>query len=199
MFIMSEPFFIISCARAGSTLLRSILNSHSKIAIPLESLFIIDYLKTEITDLDLLKELIIKEYEIKEWGIELKYSDFINCKNSMDLIAKIHELYINKYNKESWGQKTPRFVRHADLLKSKFPNAKFIIIVRDPRSVVSSLINSNVHKSNLYYACLRWNKDVNYGKRIKKTFPESTKVILYEELVAKPNVIMSDICSFFRL
>ena len=41
----APPFFIVGCGRSGTSLLREMLNSHSKLAVPLESLFIIDYLR----------------------------------------------------------------------------------------------------------------------------------------------------------
>jgi len=196
---MSTPFFIIGCGRSGTTLLRAMLNSHPKVAIPLESLFIVDYLQRQDIDPVIIRELMTKEYEIKAWGLKLYPSDLYDCDTVAEMIEKIHRLYALKHNKVIWGQKTPRFVRYGDLLKKAFPQAKFINLIRDPRAVVSSLISSNVHRSNPYYACRRWNNDVFSGLQLEKKYPESTIRIMYEDLVSKPTETLQRICSFLNL
>jgi len=35
-----SPFFIVGCQRSGTTVLRLILNQHSKVAIPFETAFV---------------------------------------------------------------------------------------------------------------------------------------------------------------
>ena len=75
---------------------------------------------------DLTSDEFINNIERREYGAVL--SSFMNT------ITK-------KQNKKRWVEKTPwhcRFVR--EILKD-FPNAKFILIVRDPRDVIISITN----------------------------------------------------------
>ena len=39
---LQSPFFIVGCGRSGTTLLRTMLNHHPNVAVPVESLFIVD-------------------------------------------------------------------------------------------------------------------------------------------------------------
>ncbi len=195
---MISPFFIVGCGRSGTTLLRSMLNSHKDIAIPLESLFIIDYLKSE-KPIQILKKLILDEYEIKEWGIELKPEMVESAKEKKGLIDNVHEIYTDKNKKEIWGQKTPRFIRYGRLLKKYYPDAKFIHLIRDPRAVVSSLIESDVHQSNVLYGSRRWINDVKKGIMLKERYPEDVLEIRYEDLVSDTKKELQRICRFLEI
>jgi hypothetical protein len=176
------------------------LNNHPMVAIPLESLFIIDYLRAEgVIPLSRMKELMTREYEIAEWGIRIAVEDLDGCNNVKDLIDRIHTIYMKKLNKSIWGQKTPRFVRYGDLIKSVYPTAKFIHVIRDPRAVVNSLIRSNVHRSNVYYASQRWLRDVQAGLQLKEKFPQDVKQVLFEDLVTQPEDILLEICTFLGI
>ena len=196
---MQGPFFIVGCGRSGTTLLRSMLNSHPELSIPTESLFIIDYLRSkriQKTGNVQVAGMLAREYEVKEWGLDIDPSDLASCKSVPEIISKLHESYANKYNKKFWGQKTPRFVRHASLLKNAFPGCSFIHVIRDPRAVASSMILSNVHRSNSYFACKRWTKDVTAGLQIEQDYPACSIRITYEELIVNPQKTLSSICSF---
>jgi hypothetical protein len=163
------PFFIVGCGRSGTTLLRTMLNQHSQLAIPLESLFIVDYLRADpTTPPQTFLKLILKEYEFHEWAIPFSAADFDGCVTAQDFIDRAHALYMQQYGKVIWGQKTPRFVRFGKLLKQHYPGAKFIHVIRDPRAVVSSLIRSNVHHSNAYFAARRWLRDTNAGLSLQE-------------------------------
>lgn len=195
--IPQSPFFIIGCGRSGNTLLRAMLNQHPQIAIPLESLFIIDYLRVDpMVPIDKIKKLFVKEYEIKEWKLQITMEDFKGCQTSLDLINKVHELYMKKHQKTIWGQKTPRFIRDAVELKKIYPWAKFIHIIRDPRAVVNSLIESDAHRSNAYYGPMRWFNDVNLGLELKYKYPDSVLEVKYERLVIDPKGVLQEICNF---
>ncbi|MFC1809041.1 sulfotransferase [Candidatus Omnitrophota bacterium] len=197
---MNSPFFIIGCGRSGNTLLRVMLNMHSQIAIPLESLFIIDYLRcSRSLSLETLKRLIVKEIEIKEWDMNVALGDIQDCNTIVDVIERLHQLYLHKEKKTIWGQKTPRFIRYGEALKDVFPPAKFIHIIRDPRAVVNSLVKSPVHRSTFYHGALRWQRDVQFGFNLKKKYPDSVLEIFYEELVVSPGIALQRICDFLNI
>lgn len=194
------PFFIVGCARSGTTLLRTMLNQHSQLAIPLESLFMIDYLRTrKKVDPLKLKRLLLREYELKEWGIVFDERDFEGCVSARDFIDRVHELYARHLGKVIWGQKTPRFIRYGDLLKQHYPAARFIHVIRDPRAVASSLIRSNVHYSNAYYAARRWLRDVKAGLELQEKYPADVLNVRYEDLVSDPETWLRQICAFLQV
>jgi len=196
---MAEPFFIVGCGRSGTTLLRTLLNSHPAIGIPQESLFIIDYLRVgQRMDLAQLKRMLMQEPEIEEWGIHPVIEDLDGCQTIAEAIDRLHRLYLAPHGKQRWGQKTPRFVRSVGLILEHFPGSRFIHLVRDPRAVVSSLITSDVHRSNAYYAALRWAKDVGFGLAAEETYPSQVRRIRYEDLVTQVETTLVSISDFLE-
>jgi len=176
------------------------LSRHEAIAIPLESLFIVDYLRAgERVDLAQLKAMLLDEPEIREWGLVLRPEDIEGSETIEQAIEKIHQLYAESRGKSSWGQKTPRFVRHTELLHEHFPQARFVHLVRDPRAVVNSLIRSDVHRSNAYHGSLRWRRDVSLGLATEERYPDHTTTVYYEDLVRNPEVSLQTILRFLEL
>lgn len=193
------PFFIVGCGRSGTTLLRTLLNRHKKIAIPLESLFIIDYLRVQGRfDLEYLMSLVVREPELEEWGISVSVEDLADCVSVPQMISRLHEIYAFSKSKSRWGQKTPRFVRHLDLLGENFPNSKMIHLVRDPRAVVSSLIQSNIHRSNAYHGSLRWKMDVRAGLSYESEHGDRVMRVSYEDLVKNQENFIGGIAEFLK-
>jgi hypothetical protein len=188
----NAPFFIFGCGRSGTTLLRAMLNAHPRLAVPLESLFIVDYLQAD--DVERVKDLAASEYEIQEWGLRGVKSVVDGASTPRDVVASLHDAYAEKHGKERWGQKTPRLVRYADILRESFPNAKFIHVVRDPRGVVNSLINSDVHRSNALYASRRWVRDVTAGLQAEQK--HGALRVRYEDLVEDAEETLRRVMSF---
>ncbi len=195
--MLSRPFFIIGCGRSGTTLLRTILNRHPDISIPLESLFIIDYLKASASyDISTLIPMLVREPEILEWGIHPQAEDFKECRTISEVIDELHQIYLRAKGKKRWGQKTPRFVRETALLLNHFPDAKFIHVVRDPRAVVNSLIHSDVHHSNAYHASLRWRMDIKKGLELEDKHPQNVIRVHYEEMVRNTEHTLRQLLEF---
>ncbi len=198
--MQSNPFFIIGCGRSGTTLLRTILNRHADIAIPLESLFIIDYLKAAAShEISFLIPMLVREPEIAEWGIRPQVEDFKECQSISDVVNQLHQIYLQAKGKKHWGQKTPRFVRETALLLEHFPEALFIHVVRDPRAVISSLIHSDVHHSNAYHASLRWRMDVMQGLELEDKHHQRVIRVHYEDLVRDTENTLRQILEFLNL
>ena len=195
-----KPFFIVGCGRSGTTLLRSLLNNHPEIAIPLESLFLVDYLKvSKEFEFNYLKRMFLHEPELRDWGIEIQSEEVDGCTNIEDLIFRVHELYANSHGKSRWGQKTPRFVRFMDLILEHFPASRFVHLVRDPRAVANSLIHSNVHRSNPYHAAKRWSMDIHFGLDFEQRFPGILHRMSYESLVANPEDALQQLTDFLEI
>ena len=197
---LESPFFIVGCGRSGTTLLRRMIDAHPLLAVPVESLFMIDYLRARdhIADVP-YKRLILGEHEFSEWELSASESDLADCKSVVEVINDLHERYAAKEKAQFWGQKTPRFVRYGHLLKAVYPHAKFIHVIRDPRAVAISLRKSNVHRSNVYFGAQRWQKDVQAGLDLKRDFPNDVMEVSYETLVSETELTLREICDFLGI
>lgn len=198
--MIPSPFFIVGCGRSGTSLLRSLLNRHPRVAIPLESLFIVDYLRVASDfPLEQLKAMLVQEPEVREWGLKVSLSDLEDCPTIIECITRLHELYASQFGADVWGQKTPRLVRYLDLLESRFPTARIIHLIRDPRAVVNSLIRSDVHRSDAYHASLRWMNDVQHGLDSEVRCQEMILRLRYADLVTQPDQALSQVLAFIGL
>lgn len=196
----TPPFFIVGCGRSGTTLLRTMLNHHSSIAVPLESICILDYLRAAQTaNQRTLKLLFAREPEFRGWGLDLSVKEFDNCKNIKEMVNRVHLLYAKKHKKNIWGNKTPRFIRYGHLIKQIWPDAQFIHVIRDPRATASSLAKSRIHCSNPYFGAKRWLRDTHAGLQLKQQYPNDVLEIRYEDLVARPETTLKHVCAFLQI
>ena len=197
---MAGPIFVVGCGRSGTTLLRRFLNQHPQVGIPLESLFIVDYLRASPRiPIERMLGMLVREPELAEWGVRPTLAELKGSPTAAEAIDRLHRLYLAPRGKVRWGQKTPRFVRHLPLLQAHFPEAGFVHLVRDPRAVAASLIRSNVHRSTAYYAARRWRMDVDFGLAFEQASPQRILRVGYEELVANPERVLRKVCQFCDL
>jgi len=198
---MTEPpIFVVGCGRSGTSLLRRFLNQHSQVGIPLESLFIVDYLRASSqVEVDRMTGMLVREPELAEWGVHPTLADLQGCATIAEAIDRLHRLYLTPRGKSRWGQKTPRFVRQLPLLNHHFPGSRFVHLVRDPRAVSASLIRSNVHRSTAFYAATRWRMDVEHGLAFEKAVPGAVLRVTYEGLIMAPEAVLRRVCEFCQL
>ena len=176
------------------------LNQHKRIAIPLESLFIVDYLRAEPRfDLDWLKSYLVKEPELREWGLDADAQVVAECPTIASAIRRLHEIYAEQRGADVWGGKTPRLVRYLDLILQHYPTVRIVHLVRDPRAVANSLIKSDVHRSDAYHAATRWVRDVRSGLDFEATHPDISLHVFYEQMVSQPESTLARILDFLRL
>jgi hypothetical protein len=192
------PVFIAGCGRSGTTYLKTILDASPDIFIPSESLFITDYLKLgESAPAKLLTWLFFHEPQLKSW-----YSgDSFTINRVKDAVERVHKFEAEKEGARIWGQKTPRFIRHMDVFDQIFPGIRWILIYRDPRAVVASMLRSKRHTYSTSMACRRWLKD---NQRIIKilTSKEPHKnihIVKYEDLITDLEKTVENIFKFLEI
>jgi hypothetical protein len=194
-----EPFFIIGCNRSGTSLLRTMINHHPDVAVPLESIFLIDYMLAKGGNMKKKVNLFIHEPTLAEWGLKLNKNDLVDVTGTKDLFDIVHSKYAKKQGKEYWGNKTPRFTMYSLLLKKLYPKSKFVHMLRDPRAVSISLTKSRIHRSNVYFGAKRWKRYVKAGLLLEQKYPKDVLRIYYEDLVSQPEKSLKKVCKFLSL
>jgi hypothetical protein len=173
------------------------LNAHPDLAVPGESLCLIDYLRAERrVSLAEAARLLLREQELEEWGIRFTAGEIEGQTGFAEVFAFLHRRFAEKQGKPRWGNKTPRFVRYGDLLKRAFPGARFVHVVRDPRAVANSLVRSVVHRSTPLHAARRWVRDTGAGRGLARRYPGDCLEVRYEDLVASPEEVLRSVCGF---
>ena len=101
--------------------------------------------------------------------------------------------------------KDPLVLRYSTYMKGVFPNGKFILMIRDGRATVHSIITRKVTITGFnldsYRDCLaRWSSIIEhmYAQCID-VGPETCMPVYYEQLVLHPEKTMKNILSFLNI
>ena len=221
-----NPIFVVGNPRSGTTLLRLVLTSHSKINIPPESNFIIrkmkKYKNTIFSSREQVGKFIDELREIPEclsekW--EISFDNFFSYPylvdhidaglSYVDLCAVIYQYYnLEKLGKtkDMWGDKNNANTNYIKLLARLYPDAKFVHIVRDGRAVLSSykqLENIKKHKyapdlpTETWRVAARWASTVSRCSfHLDKHARGRYIVIRYEDLITEFESTVSSVCEF---
>jgi Sulfotransferase family len=207
--LRSTPIiFIVGAGRSGTTLLQSLMDSHPNIVATQECLFIIalypsfgkirnwekkDILKF-IDALALLRIFILwpldREVLTAELLAALEFADY-------PLLCKIVYYQMRK-DKERISVLIDKNPLHSIFLKKVrtiFPEAKFIHLIREPRDNV----NSNIMRfgsKNTFFLARKW---IGFNARIesmKRKIPDRFFTVLYEDMVVNTENVFRALCEY---
>lgn len=194
----NAPVIIAGCGRSGTTYLKTLIDAHPDVFIPTESLFIVDYLLfSQYIPKQLLSFLFFREPQLRSWyrGPSFRIDDIVGA------LYRTHLYAARENGKNRWGQKTPRFVRHMHLFDQTFSGLKWILIHRDPRAVVTSMLKSKQHTYSVFFACKRWIRDNSPIIRILNSdhFPDKVLIMSYEETICDLSAAMNKVYHFLGI
>lgn len=132
----SSPIFILSCERAGSTLLRYIIDTHPEICSPGEL-----HLGHLCEDLGHVADLL----SIGEVAEATSSKDRLGRVNVevRRMVTELMDTYARSKGKRMWCEKTPRNLGYLDILHDVFPDAKYICLHRNCMDVVHSCLEAS--------------------------------------------------------
>jgi sulfotransferase family protein len=198
----AAPFpFIVACGRSGTTLLRAMLERGGDIAIPPESYFPVSleprHGRGPFDPTAFTKEL-RANVRFREWGVPAP--DLSGAGTYADGVRAVYATYAEAHDAERYGDKTPPFVLHMDLLAGMFPEARFVHLIRDARDVARSLVQTSFGPSGLARAAHVWARRVFRGRAAgSRIGPGRYLEARYEDLVADPAAVLSEVCAFVEL
>ncbi|MDV2079726.1 sulfotransferase family protein [Marinobacter xestospongiae] len=175
---MHSPVFLIGTQRSGTTLLCRMLTAHPLVFIknelPVRSVFTPGATRDQIRD-----------------GID----GFVKQQYG----KSIDELLASE-GKRIWGLKDPELTAYLEPLKQFLPEARFIIITRDPRAVVNSYIENKWGLgTNAYTGALRWRDEVASQLAFEAELGDRVLRLRYEDLVMDQQNCLHRVCDFLGI
>jgi len=102
-----------------------------------------------------------------------------------------------------WVEKTPANRNHLPAIFSRFPNAKVLLTMRDPRAILAAQIalekTRQLRRFSIYYVVSHWLKAASLAASSLRGEDTRTFVIPYEKLVLDPAAWMEKVCAFLQI
>jgi hypothetical protein len=168
--------FVVGCSRSGTTLLRAMLDSHPELAVPPESHFALARSARS------LRRALRREPWFALWEIAAPDVRRLDC---ADAVRALFAAYAATRRKPRYADKTPHYVSHLPRLAARFPEARFVHVVRDGRDVALSLLEVPWGPDTIEEAALHWRRRVLEG-RAAGLPTDRYRELRYEALVADP-------------
>jgi hypothetical protein len=197
--INKAPVFVVCCSRSGSTLLRYVLDSHAEVGCP-----------PELHLGELCKTLSWTHALIHQTE---KHSE-LTRQRCREVIDEMMADYLSRVGKPRWCDKSISTVDHLALIRSVFPDARFVCLYRNCMDVVHSGLEvsrfgysgygfsgfvskrpDNIVAALMDYWCDKAAKAVAFEER------ESGSVyrVLYEDLVFHPDQVIPALLEFLGM
>jgi hypothetical protein len=202
---------VLGMWRSGTTLLKEMLDSHSELAIPLESYFLpsLWFRHRRRTDTERLLADTGRISLVRRWGIP---ADEVRRRlpsgaGFSDVVGTLYELYAESRGKTRFGDKTPSYMQHLEALEAAFPGAQYVHIIRDCRDVASAYVSmrqrprlTDGFPRRLAGGACQWRLDVDNARRFGAALaPGRYLELRYEDLVANPEPRLREICAVLGL
>ncbi|MGG6239455.1 sulfotransferase family protein [Nodosilinea sp. AN01ver1] len=211
-----SPIFIVGAPRSGTTLLATMLASHSQISCGPETHFF-PYLEANYQHLaavlrdanwpmeatEFVGAIAVEDHPIAElFGVtpQAIYRYLAARKPSLQaLLESLTDQHCTALGKRRWAEKTPNHILHLATLRRLYPTAKVVRIVRDPRDVALSMAAKLPWTSDMplhsAYLIERWyRQSKGFFERDRQSY-----TLQYETLVAQPSETLEKLCDFLQV
>jgi hypothetical protein len=203
------PFFIVGVDRSGTTMVRLVLD-RGPVAIPPESMFLVDFAPVRrrggLEDRRAAEAFLGRVWEhprVRLWGVTGEPPPLPTGLSHEGAYRFAVEAPFRAYAaleaKERWADKTPFYLAHVDELAAVWPEARFVVVVRDGRDVALSLHRVPFGPNNAWAAARFWARGIRLGLEAEARHPGRVISVRYEDVVARPSEELGRVAAFVGL
>ena len=203
---------VLGVSRSGTTLLKAMLDAHSQLAIPSESYFLPQLWDRhgERPERDAFVEDLGRLERLREWGVDPEQvrARLPAMPTFAQAVQSIYLLYAESWNKQRFGDKTPLYMQHLDLLERLFPDARFVHLIRDGRDAALSFLSVPAglmtegwgHPQDAAGFACQWATEVASARELgARVGGQRYRELRYEALVADPEGELRAVCALAGL
>ncbi len=194
--------FLVSQPRAGSTMLQRMLGAHSQIHTVAEPWVMLHPLYA-------LRERAMKAPYDARWAYRA-LTAFLDTlpEQEMAYAEGVRRMYSYLYNQALEGSgktlfldKTPRYYFILQELQQVFPQARFVLLMRNPLAVLASILSTWVQQE--WYKLARYQHDLLYAPQAlvaaRTSLGEAAHTLSYEDLVSTPEGALTSLCEHLQV
>jgi len=123
----------------------------------------------------------------------------INQPDMFGLTAAIYEHVLLQTKKPIWGCKSTFMIEHIPTIRSLYPHARFVFLVRDPRDVALSSKTSVFSPCHPLLTARLWDSQQKLGRKAMHDHPETFHLLHYEDLLQDHHGCLEKLCAFLQL
>jgi hypothetical protein len=197
------PVFVVGMWRSGTSLLYTLLNQHPGIALMYEA------------DLPLLRQLFGGSGSKADWLERWEFWNSALSRHRIDRQEIPHhvpdlptaaEIAWKQYAGAAlYGEKSPNYYDSLHWLSKQFPNARFVVIWRNPADICRSIIRAAQTGSSFFAKRGIAHRALIGTRRLKGECEALTRrgvplhQVQYEEMIKEPERVLSGICDFLQI
>lgn len=215
------PFlFVVGCGRSGTTVLRTALDAHPRLAVAHEGRFVAplalrrgryeqpEGFAVERFVADMLGDRAVRtNLGFDEEGLRRALGDEGDGEGVAGPVAdypgavrRVFAAYAARQGKDRYGDKMPGYVLRVPMLADLLPEARFVHIIRDGRDVALSTGALAGRGTDLVSAALNWRTRVTAGRTDGAALATGRyHEVRYEALVTDPEAELRALCAFAGL
>ena len=211
-----EPIFIVGVQRSGTTLLSAMLGAHSRMSCGPETHFFRRLAQVDAQSLcrpetwprpaaefvtsithtgfgGTSRTNLTTKYRIEEGAVH----DFLVGREPSiaAALSSVTEQYMVAKGKQRWIEKTPDHLLHTAAIRTHFPAAPIVRIVRDPRDVALSLTKVPWGAKSFLEGLLYWER-LDRASDDFFAADSRTCTLRFEDLVSSPAETLRTLCAF---
>jgi hypothetical protein len=221
--------FIAGQAKSGTTLLVALLDNHPELLVlPEETAYFptaltkyaprgrraqFDYLTKQSLSNVLFGgpckwgKRNYSEFPRDEFLQAFKHAAFDPANAQQDLLVLMTKAYATTLGRSletiaRWVEKTPANRNHISAILTRFPHAKILVTLRDPRAILAAQIalekTRQTGRFSTYYVIAHWRVAAKLAKRIRNGEMPGL-VVPYETLVREPAAMMEEVCAYLEI
>ncbi len=209
----NRPVIVGACPRSGTTLLRTMLNSHPELGVPRETRFVLEAWERrhsfgDLRDPDNRRAVgrwIFGRKETQAERLGVGEGEAIERLVAApptlgSLLATCFLLFAERTGKPRWGDKRPTYAARMYAIWDFFPTAQFINMLRDPRACAASMRKLGWYGGDITPAVELWERSVSVVDRWRSRLaPDQLLDLRYEDLVAEPEAVLFRVTGFTGL
>jgi sulfotransferase family protein len=206
------PVIVLGVRRSGTTLLRVMLDRNPELAVPDESYFVPPLALRHRTPVDV--EAFVDDLRrlptLVEWGLSpaAVQARLRPGMTTGEAVAAVFSAYAAERGKARWGDKTPLYMQHLDVLERLFPDARYVHLIRDGRDAALSFLSVPAglmtegwgHPRDAAGFACQWATEVGAARDLGVRVGRGRyRELRYEALVADPEGELRAVCAFAQL